>query len=116
MSQIVHKQLLSLLVKVYNTAITDYYYFPEIIFAGPQKLERPEFDRLLEDGFIKISKHDSFGRYYRHTKKCEILLHQQLVSKQHRKKSNSIPLNQGCLYFTRFKNPQASGARCLLFL
>lgn len=109
-----NKQLLSLLVKVYNSLITDYYYFPEIIFAGAKKIEREDFDLLFSEGFIQICKHDSFGRYYTHTKKCETALHQQLAAKQHRRKT-TVPLIQGCLYFSRYKNPQASGARCLLF-
>jgi hypothetical protein len=110
-----NKHLLGLLVKVYNGSITDYYYFPEVIFAGTQKIERADFEMLLAEKLLTLCKYDSFGRYYVLSKKGETVLHQQLAVKHHRKKT-AVPINQGCLYFTRFKNPHASGARCLLFL
>jgi len=110
-----NKRLLSLLVKVYNRSITDYYYFPDIIFAGNQKIERADFALLLTEGYIHKQKHDSFGRYYTLSKQGEAVLHQQLAARQQRKKAAPVPLNQGCFYFNRFKNPHTAGARCLLF-
>lgn len=115
MRQPENKQLLSLLVRLYNCSIKDFYYFPEIIFAGNQKIERADFELLLTEDFIHISKYDSFGRYYALSKRGEMVLHQQLAAKNHRKKTAPVPLVQGCLYFSRFKNPHANGARCLLF-
>lgn len=116
MRQPENKHLLSLLVKAYNQAITDYFYFPEVIYAGAQKIERADFETLLSEGLIQLSKYDSFGRYYQLSKKGETLLHEQRVAKPHRKRPTPVPLTQGCFYFSRFKNAQPSGARCLLFL
>lgn len=110
-----NKYLLCLLVKTYNRAITDYYYFPEIIYAGAQKIERADFELLLSEGLISLSKFDSFGRYYRLSKKGDQLLQQYFI-KPIKKKPVPVPLTQGCLYFSRFKNPHAKGAGCLLFL
>ena len=107
--------LLRLLVKIYNCTITDFFYFPEVIYAGAQKIERTEFDYLLSQNLIALSKFDSFGRYYTLSKKGDRLL-RQLQHKCPRKKPFAVPLTQGCFYFNRIKNPQASGARCLLFL
>jgi hypothetical protein len=115
MRQPENKHLLPLLVKAYNQVITDYFYFPEVIFAGNQKIERVDFETLLSDGLIQLSKYDSFGRYYQLSRKGEQLL-QQHPAKPARKKVMPVPLTQGCLYFSRFKNAQPSGARCLLFL
>ena len=107
--------LLRLLVKVYNCTITDFFYFPEVIYAGAQKIERIEFDYLLSENLIALSKFDSFGRYYSLSKKGDHLL-RQLQHKCTKRKTSAVPLTQGCFYFNRIKNPQASGARCLLFL
>ena len=109
------KYVLPLLVKVYNQTITDYFYFPEIIYAGPQKIERADFELLLSEGLISFTKFDSFGRYYQLSKRGQDLLHQH-STRQQRRKAPAVPLIQGCLYFNRFNNPHAKGARCLLFL
>lgn len=115
MRQPENKHLLSLLIKAYNQLITDYFYFPEIIYAGSQKIERTDFEVLLSENLISLSGFDSFGRYYRLSKKGDALLQQQLA-KRVKRKASSMPLTQGCFYFNRFKNPHAKGARCLLFL
>ena len=115
MQQPESNHVLQLLVKVYNRTITDYYYFPEIIFAGAQKIERADFDFLLAEGYIHKQKFDSFGRYFVLSKKGETAMHHQLSLKHHRRKTTAVPLNQGCLYFSRQNIRQASGARCLLF-
>lgn len=65
------KQLLALLVKVVNCTVQDYYYFPEVIIAGRQKIEREEFLFLFSEGYIAFHKADSFGRFYKHTAKAE---------------------------------------------
>lgn len=110
-----NRHLLSLLVKAYNQAITDYFYFPEVIYAGPQKIERADFEFLLSEKLIALFKFDSFGRYYRLSKKGDNLL-RQLFAKRAKKRREAVPLTQGCLYFNRLKNGHAGGARCLLFL
>ena len=115
MRQPQNKHLLPLLVKAYNQAITDYFYFPEVIYAGTQKIERTDFETLLSEDLIRLVKYDSFGRYYQLSKKGELVL-QQHLAKPVKKKAPPVPLTQGCLYFSRLKNAQPSGARCLLFL
>ena len=115
MHQPENRYVLSLLVKVYNSTITDYFYFPEVIFAGNQKIERADFEMLIAEELIVLSKFDSFGRYYTLSKKGDHLLHQHFA-KPLKKKTVSVPLTQGCLYFNRLQNRQANGARCLLFL
>ena len=115
MHQPENKHLLGLLVKAYNCALTDYYYFPDVIYAGTCKMERADFDYLLQQGLLIISKFDSFGRYYTLSKKGDHLL-QQLRNKSMKKKIPAVPLTQGCFYFSRVRNPHNTGARCLLFL
>lgn len=115
MHQPENKHLLRLLVKAYNCAITDYYYFPEVIYAGAQKIERADFEFLLSEGLIVLSKFDSFGRYYTLSKKGDQVL-RRFQHKPVKRKTPSVPLTQGCLYFQRLHNRQANGARCLLFL
>ena len=109
------KRVLALLVKVYNQSITDYFYFPDIIYAGNQKMERGDFDYLLAEGFIALSKFDSFGCYYALSKKGDHKLQRRYL-RTAKKKTAPVPLIQGCLYFNRFKNPHLKDARCLLFL
>jgi len=115
MHQPENRYVLNLLVKVYNCAITDYFYFPDVIYAGNQKIERADFELLVSEKLIALSKFDSFGRYYTLSKKGDHLLHQHF-SKPVKKKPVSVPLTQGCLYFNRMPSRQANGARCLLFL
>lgn len=115
MNQPENTYVLSLLVKVYNCAVTDFFHFPEVIYAGHQKLERTDFDLLLSQELIVLSGYDSFGRYYALSKKGDHVLH-QYFTKPVRKKSPPVPLIQGCLYFNRLQSRHANGARCLLFL
>jgi hypothetical protein len=110
-----NKHLLCVLVKAYNCSITDYFYFPEVIYAGDQKLDRADFEALVSDRLITLTKYDSFGRYYQLSKKGERLLQQQL-SRPVKRKPAVVPLTQGCLYFNRVRNIPANTARCLLFL
>lgn len=114
MHLLANRDLLRLLVKVYNDTITDYYYFPEVIYAGAQKLERAEFEYLFSEGLISLFKFDSFGRYYTLSLKGDRLL-RQLQTKPAKKKLPTVPLTQGCFYFHRLPNQQANTARCLLF-
>lgn len=76
-----NRQLLSLLVKAYNTSIQDFYYFPDVILVGEQRMERDDFDLLRSGGYILEFRHDSFGRFYRLSQKAEHLLYQLIVSR-----------------------------------
>lgn len=115
MHQPENKPLLQLLVKAYNCTITDYFYFPEIVYAGTQKIERADLHFLLSEGLIRLSRFDSFGRYYTLSKKGDCLL-RQFYNKSIKKRPTAVPLTQGCFYFNRIKNGHASSASCLLFL
>ncbi len=110
-----NKHLLCILVKAYNCSVTDYFYFPDVIYAGRQKIERADFETLLAEDYLALTKYDSFGRYYQLSKKGERALQQQFV-KVVKRKPAMVPLTQGCLYFNRVRNAPANAARCLLFL
>jgi hypothetical protein len=95
-----NRTLLRLLVKAYNSAILDFYYFPDVIFAGRQRIERDEFLQLQTEGYLTLYKHDSFGRYYTLSKKAEDLLYTSVVLKTaHRRKKEMPPEQQGRLCF-----------------
>ena len=86
--------LFGLLVKVYNRAVTDFFYFPDIVYVGNQKIERTDFEFLLAEELVSLTKFDSFGRYYVLSKKGDHLL-QQLFARRQKKKTTPIPLTQG---------------------
>ena len=95
-----NRALLRLLVKAYNSSILDFYYFPDVIFVGRQRMEREEFLYLLTEEYITLFKHDSFGRYYTLSKKAEDLLYASVVLKAaHRRKKELLPVQQGQLCF-----------------
>jgi len=73
----INRQLLQLLVSVYNKSIQTYFYFPDVILCGHQRLDVEEFSHLLSEGFISPYKADSFGRFYRLTRKGEDFLFQE---------------------------------------
>ena len=100
MQQLVSKQVLHLLVKAYNRPIQDYFYFPEVILLDKQRMEKEDFELLLSEGFLKEYKYDSFGRFYRLSKKAEDLLYAEVVSKAAKKKQPPIPARQAFLHFT----------------
>jgi hypothetical protein len=79
-----HPVLLQLLVSVYNQSIQTYFYFPEVIICGRQRLEREDFDRLLAEDMVQPYKADSFGRWYRLSKKGEDLLLQSFSRRRQR--------------------------------
>jgi hypothetical protein len=85
-----NKSLLSLLVKIYNETVRDYYYFPDIIYAGNHRIEKTEMILLLNEGYIKECDHDSFGRFYKSTKKCELLIHDLIIQKLSRKRKQAF--------------------------
>ncbi len=99
MQQLENKYLLALLVKAYNRPIKDYFYFPEVILLDKGRMEKEDFDFLLAEGFLKEYKHDSFGRFYKLSKKAEDLLYTALVVKNAKKKQLSIPARQAYLHF-----------------
>ncbi|HET7897450.1 MAG TPA: hypothetical protein VFL47_07265 [Flavisolibacter sp.] len=72
----VNRQLLQLLVSVYNQSIQTYFYFPDVILCGHLHLEVEDFSQLLAEGYIAPYKADSFGRFFRLTKKGESFLFQ----------------------------------------
>lgn len=89
------KQLLSLLARINNESIRDYYFFPDVIYAGAYKLDVDDMRLLLSEGYIEEYSHDSFGRFYRASKKAEDFLYTMVISKVHRRKRQpSIPAVQ----------------------
>jgi hypothetical protein len=95
-----NRALLRLLVKAYNSSILDFYYFPDVIFVGRQRIERQEFLYLLTEEYITLYKHDSFGRYYTLSKKAEDLLYASIILKApHRRKKEMTAEQQGRLCF-----------------
>ncbi|HEV7331636.1 MAG TPA: hypothetical protein VGN63_11400 [Flavisolibacter sp.] len=70
----INQELLHMLVSLYNQSIQTYYYFPEVILYGRQRMERECFEALLAADFIVAYKADSFGKYYRLSKKGEQFL------------------------------------------
>lgn len=70
----VNQELLHVLVSLYNQSIQTYYYFPEVILCGRQRIEQECFEALLQAGLIEAYKGDSFGKYYRLNKKGEQFL------------------------------------------
>ena len=69
------KELIALLVRVYNHSIQSYYYFPDVIIYGNHRLEREEFESLLHQEFIIAYYTDSFGKLYRLSKGAEEFLY-----------------------------------------
>ena len=84
-------ELLPVLVKALHTTVTDYYYFPEVIFAGRQRIEREAFDALLAEGFLQQIKKDAFGRFYALTPKAHQLIYEQVTSRHIPKKKKPAP-------------------------
>lgn len=80
----VNQALLQLLVRVYNQSIQSYYFFPDVIFCGPHRLERNDFECLLAEGLIFPYYTDSFGKLYHLTKKAEEVLREQRFRKRYR--------------------------------
>jgi hypothetical protein len=101
MEQLTDKQLLALLVKVVYCTVQDYYYFPDVIIAGRQKIEREEFLFLFSEGYIAFYKADSFGRFYKHTAKAESYMAAATFLKHTntKKKAKTIRYHQGQLNF-----------------
>jgi cyclopropane fatty-acyl-phospholipid synthase-like methyltransferase len=91
--------LLQLLVSVYNQSIQTYFYFPDVIICGYQRLEREAFDQLLANEMVQPFKADSFGRWYRLSKKGEEVLLQSFSRRRHRQTAPPVGYIQHCLPF-----------------
>lgn len=100
MQQLANRQLVRLLVQAYNSSIKDFYYFPDVIYVEDQRMEREDFLLLLSEGYIERYKYDSFGRFYRLSKKAEDFLYQIFVLRSSKRRKHSLmPSNQATLYF-----------------
>ena len=101
MEQLTDKQLLALLVKVVYCTVQDYYYFPDVIIAGRQKIEQEEFQFLLSEEYIAYYKADSFGRFFKHTAKAESYMAAATFLKptHTKKKPKATRYHQGQLSF-----------------
>ena len=100
MNPLTDKQLLALLVRVVHCTIQDFYYFPEVIKAGKQRMEKDDFNFLIAEGYIVKCGADSFGGFYKHTQKAELFIYHSITSPHHsyRKKRKAIA-KQGELTF-----------------
>jgi hypothetical protein len=86
----ISKELLLLLVRVYNQSIQCYYYFPDVITCGKHRLETEEFQLLLEGDYLTCYYKDSFGRTYALSQKGRMLLEQFLIRRK-KKSSRTRP-------------------------
>jgi len=96
----VDRDLLHLLVSVYNQSIQTYHHFPEVIICGHQRLEPAELAWLVNEGFITVSRFDSFGKDYSLTRKGESFLFDSIFRRRHR--HMQLPLIQSRLPFAEF--------------
>jgi hypothetical protein len=78
------RELLRVLVSVYNQPIQTYHYFPEVILSGCRRLEPETFAELLARGFVDTIGFDSFGINYRLSKKGEAFLFESMFRRRHR--------------------------------
>lgn len=86
-----YRELLPVLVKALHTTVTDYYYFPEVVFAGRQRIDREAFDLMLAGGFLYETKRDAFGRFYTLTTKAQQLIYDQVTVRHGHKKKKPAP-------------------------
>ncbi len=92
-------ELIQVLVKAYNTTLTDYYYFPEVVFAGRQRIDKEAFDFIRAEGYIKELRRDSFGRFYTLTKKAVTEIQAATSARpQAKRKKRAEALNQPILF------------------
>lgn len=80
MNELTIKQTIALLVRVYNYSIQVFYFFPDVIIVGSQKMDRADFNFLCSQEYIAEVKADSFGKYYKLSSKAEDYIY-QTVSK-----------------------------------
>ena len=84
-----NKELIALLVRVYNHSIQFYDHFPDVIIYGNHRLEQDAFDLLLQHEFIIAYHTDSFGKLYRLSKKGEDFLYRYKYKRRPRHVSSS---------------------------
>ncbi|MDQ3276754.1 MAG: hypothetical protein M3Q06_00400 [Bacteroidota bacterium] len=90
----VNHEILHLLVSVYNQSIQTYYYFPEVILCDRQRLDREQFEALLAADFLVAYKADSFGKYYRLSKKGEEYLLASSFRRRHKQLDPGLATRQ----------------------
>jgi hypothetical protein len=93
------QSLLQLLVRVYNQSIQSYYHFPDVIICGHYRLEKAEFDMLLEGGYLQSYYVDSFGKLYHLSKKAEDILYQHAQKRKQKIVRLLAEERQPCLPF-----------------
>ncbi len=86
-----YRELLPVLVKALHTTVTDYYYFPEVVFAGRQRIDREAFDSMCAEGFLQKTKCDAFGRFYILTPKAHQLIYEQVTGRHSYKRKKPAP-------------------------
>lgn len=94
----VNQELLHLLVSIYNQSIQTYHYFPDVILCGRQRLEREAFSYLRTNDFLTVTASDSFGQYFRLSKKGEAYLFQSSFRRRY-KFPSPVPPTQSVLPF-----------------
>lgn len=94
MSQPVNTSLLALLLKAYNKEVKDFFYFPDFVMVGRQRIEPQELQLLKNGGYLQQTGSDSFGRIYKLSAKAEneLRLHLTTPKKQQRKKKVPTPV------------------------
>lgn len=96
----VNTSLLALLLKAYNEEVKDFYYFPDVVFIGRQRVEVVAFKQLLNEGYLQQTHCDTFGRFYKLSPEAEQVLftHLHKGGGHRRKKGVSAP-HQQCFSF-----------------
>lgn len=101
----VNQELLHVLVSLYNQSIQTYFYFPEVILCGRQRIERECFDALVTADFITVYKADSFGQYYRLNKKGEQFLLRFSFRRRHKQTDTLLVAAQRTFSFIEGSSP-----------
>jgi hypothetical protein len=100
MPQQANTTILALLLKAYNRPVKDFYYFPDVIMVGKQRMEPEDFYLLVANGYLQQTHCDSFGRFYCLSEKAKQLLHESLHARQARgRKKQPAPQAQGSFSF-----------------
>jgi hypothetical protein len=95
-----YTSLLRLLITIHNRTIRDYFYFPDVVLADHQRIDKDDFFYLKQEGYIEEYSHDSFGRFYRASAKARQLIQQVFAVKQGiKRKRIKIKSMQGSLCF-----------------
>ncbi len=94
------KEIIALLVRVYNHSIQSYYHFPDVIIYGNHRLDKEEFETLLQQEFVTAYYSDSFGKLYRLSKSAEEFLYASTgIRKRKHNHYSSKPARQCQLQF-----------------